>query len=134
MSSLQRSYVVVMPQHLPLTGKVVAVLKEAGVHVGKKTEMKFKKADLPNLRNLLPGILVEQPAPEIEDRPHIRINISAENLGEKLRTLQSHTMSGESKHHGYGDVLLEFQFRDACWWPGNGDDTAKLAEFFGKAA
>lgn len=136
-SLLQRSYVVVMPQHLDIIHFVVKAFAARDVVVDERKKwqsIKFERTKLAELRAYLPGILIEWN--EVEDRPHMKIGIASLQLGRALQVVQSKPVPAPAKipAHDTHTPPASAQVRDVCWWPGNDEQAEFFEKFFGKAA
>ncbi len=131
---IQRSYVVVMPQHSGLVGNVVAALVAYDITIDPKEkwgEHVFPPRVLAKLHEMLPGILVERR--EIEERPYIRIGVTAPELRHRLWRVQSVPMPGYTKIPGHkGSGPIPNRLSDVCAWPDSASAMEDFMEFFGQ--
>jgi hypothetical protein len=123
-----------MPQYGDIVEHITAVFASAGISVGKKTEIVFPPKKLAEVQNLLPGLLVEKK--EIERRPYIRMEISAEDeLTQRLYSSWSRSVPGESQMPTlYGVGREPNQLRNTTWWPWKRIDAVPFNELFGQVA
>jgi len=118
MSSLRRSYCVIMPQYHSQRREIEDFLKQRRIKVTRSFEKRFPRREEGNLREELPGCLVDQRNPE---GAYVIIHVEAENLSQQFYDIRWHTVPGTSR-----------QFRDVCFWPADEDDDARFAPYFGQ--
>ena len=103
MSSLRRSYCVIMPQYHSQRREIEDFLKQRRIKVTRSFEKRFPRREEENLREELPGCLVDQRSPE---GAYVIIHVEADNLSQRFYDIRWHTVPGTNK-----------QFRDVCFWP-----------------
>ena len=120
MSSLRRSYCVIMPQYHSQRREIEDFLKQRRIKVTRSFEKRFPRREEENLREELPGCLVDQRSPE---GAYVIIHVEADNLSQRFYDIRWHTVPGTNK-----------QFRDVCFWPTSEDDVERFASYFGRLA